>query len=171
MDKRIEDYITKHYYQLKSISKKITKDEDLAHDLLHECLIQLFDKEQIILKSYDDNSIRYYITSIMRTNYFSKTSPFYYRIRKERIMYVNIEQCYDIDDDQKEFEKQQIFDILEISYSELNWWQKSIMDLYLTLGSMKKVSDTTNIPITSISRYINEAKKNIKDDINKKLYE
>lgn len=171
MNKQVEQYITKNYYVLKSIAQKITKDQDLAHDLLHECIIQLYDRKEIILKSYDDNSIKYYITAIMRTNFYSKTSPFYYRIRKERILYVDISECFNMEAEQEDFEKTNIFDILEISYTELDWFQKSLMDLYLMMGSMKKVSQNTSIPLTSISRYINDTKESLKKDINKKYYE
>ena len=171
MNKQVESYLTRKYYELKTIAKNMTKNEDLAHDLLHECIIQLYDKQDIVLKSYDDNSIKYYITSILRTNFYSKTSPFYYRIRKERMMYVDITECYEMEAEQENFELQNLYDILEISYAELNWFQKSILDLYLMLGSMKKVSQHSNIPITSISRYIKEAKDTIKRDINKTLYD
>lgn len=86
-------------------------------------------------------------------------------------MYVDISECYDMEAEQENFELQNLYDILEISYAELNWFQKSILDLYLMLGSMKKVSQHSNIPITSISRYIKEAKDTIKRDINKTLYD
>ena len=171
MNKQVESYLTRKYYELKTIANNMTKNEDLAHDLLHECIIQLYDKQDIVLKSYDDNSIKYYITSILRTNFYSKTSPFYYRIRKERMMYVDITECYNIEEEQRDFELQLLYDILEISYAELNFQQKSLLDLYLILGSMKKVSQNTNIPITSISRYIKQAKETIKRDINKTLYD
>jgi hypothetical protein len=41
--------------------------------------------------------------------------------------------------------------------------------MYLVLGSLKKVSNQSEIPITSVARYIKEAKTQIKDDINKNL--
>jgi len=171
MKKEFELYITKNYYQLKSIAKKMTNDDDMSHELLHECIVQMYDKQNIVLKKYDDNSIRYYITAVLRTNWYSKTSPFHYKIRKERLKYVDLTTCMDIDKEQQTFEIQNLYDILEASYSELNIFQKSLMDLYLTLGSLKKVSQSTKIPLMSISRYINEAKKNIKDDIKRNLYE
>lgn len=171
MNKQVESYITRKYYELKTIAKNMTKNDDLAHDLLHECLLQLFEKQEIVLKSYDDNSIKYYITSVLRTNFYSKTSPFYYRIRKERVLYVDISECYNMEAEQQDFELQLLYDILEISYAELNYFQKSILDLYLMLGSMKKVSQHSNIPISSISRYIKEAKEVIKQDVNKTLYD
>ena len=87
------------------------------------------------------------------------------------MMYVDITECYEMEAEQQDFELQLLYDILEISYAELNFYQKSLLDLYLILGSMKKVSQNTNIPITSISRYIKEAKETIKRDVNKTLYD
>lgn len=170
MNKLVEKYITYNYYQLKQIAEKITKkDKDLAHELLHEIIIQLYDKDDIILKSYDDNSIRYYITAIMRINFYSKTSPFHYRIRKERLLYVDIERCYDMETEQENFEREELFVLLEEQYCELDWFRKSLLDMYLSLNSLKAVSRTTTIPLTTISNYIRQGKEQIKSNILKKL--
>jgi len=171
MIKEIEDYIQKNYYHLYNIGMKMTKQDPLTRDLLHECIIQLYDKEVITLKSYDDNSIKYYIVAVMRINYFSKTSPFHYRIRRERqIMNVDVATCWDLSYEQEEFEQEQIYQLLELNYTELSWFQKSILDLYLSLNrSMKAVSRKTNIPNQSISRYINEIRKQVKTDIINKI--
>jgi hypothetical protein len=170
MNKQIENYLTKNYYILLGISKKITKtDEETSRELLHEVILQLYSREQIILKDYNDDSIKYYITSIMRVNYYSKTSPYHYRIRKERQLYSDLSEALNMESEQEEFEKQNIFDILEISYTELNWFHKSLMDLYMTLGSLKKVSQKTNIPLTSVSRYIKEARRDVINDINNRI--
>jgi hypothetical protein len=172
MNKEIESFLTRNYYVLLNISKKITKtDEETSRELLHEVILQLYSREQIILKDYNDDSIKYYITSIMRVNYYSKTSPYHYRIRKERQSYSDLTEILNMEEEQEEFEKQNIFDILEVSYAELNWFHKSLMDLYMTLGSLKKVSSKTNIPLTSISRYIKEARQNVIQDINKRIYD
>jgi hydroxymethylpyrimidine pyrophosphatase-like HAD family hydrolase len=169
MNKIIEAYITKNYYLLSNISERITKHHDLSKDLLHEVILQLYDKEEIILKSYDDNSIRYYITAILRTNFYSKTSPFYYRVRREHTLYVDLNGIAEMESDQESFEVQNIYDILEAEFSELNWFHKSLFEMYLTLGSLKKVSKKTTIPLPSISRYIKEARKEVKTKILKRL--
>jgi RNA polymerase sigma factor (sigma-70 family) len=171
MIKDIEDYIQKNYYHLYNIGMKMTKQDPLTRDLLHECIIQLYDKEVITLKSYDDNSIKYYIVAVMRINYFSKTSPFHYRIRRERQkMNVDVATCWDLSYEQEEFEQEQIYQLLELNYSELDWFKKSLLDLYLSLNrSMKAVSRKTNIPNQSISRYINEIRKQVKTDIINKI--
>jgi RNA polymerase sigma factor (sigma-70 family) len=166
MNKEIEKYITTNYYDLLKITKKITKNHDLTQDLLHEVILQLYNKDNITLREYNDEQIKYYIVSVIRINWHSKTSPFYYKIRKETSRYVNIEEIYNLaDETQLEFEKQQLFDILEQSWCELDWFRKSLFEMYLTLGSMKKVSKQTRIPVSSISRYLRESKDQIKFNI------
>jgi RNA polymerase sigma factor (sigma-70 family) len=162
MNKKVENYITTHYFELLQIAKKITKGHDLTQDLFHEVIIQLYDKDKIVLKKYDDNSIKYYIVAIMRINWYSNTSPFYYRVRREFQMYSDISECYDMSAEQESFEKEQILTILEQEWTELNWFNKQLFELYLTLGSLSKVSKQTRIPVSSISRYLKESKELIK---------
>lgn len=172
MNKTIEEYITKNYYNLLTIAKRICKtNTDIHQELLHEVILQLYDKDRINLKSYDDNSIKYYITAVMRINYYSKTSPFYYKIRRERIlMNVDLSTCYDLSAEQESFESEELFELLEQNYSELDWFRKSLMDMYLTLNrSMAAVSRKTTIPIQSISRYIKEAREQVKTNVINKL--
>jgi hypothetical protein len=171
MRKEIESYLTREYYQLLKIAKKLTKGDQLSQDLLHEVIIQLYDKNDIVLKSYDDNSIKYYITAVMRINYYSKTSPFFYRIKRERtLMTVDVTTCWDMSYEQESFETEELYQLLEEEYCELNWFKKSLLDMYLTLNSsMKAVSRKTNIPIQSISRYIKETRLEVKTNIINKL--
>lgn len=173
MNRDIERYITNNYYELLKIAKKITKNNELSQDLLHEVIMQLYDKEVIKLKdNYCDNDIKYYIVSVIRINWCSTTSPFYYKMRKESSKYTNIDEIFNLaDDTQLEFEKQQLFDILEQSWCDLDWFRKSLFEMYLTLGSMKKVSKQTRIPVSSISRYLRESKDQIKLNITIKTNE
>ena len=172
MNKEIERYITNNYYELLNIAKKITKNHDLTDDLFHEVILQLYNKSNIVLQEYSDDQMKYYIVSIMRINWHSKTSPFYYKIRKESSRYINIDEIYDlVDDQQLEYEKHQLLDILEESWCELDWFRKSLFEMYMTLGSMKKVSKQTRIPVSSISRYLRESKDLIKLNITIKTNE
>ena len=172
MNKEIERYITTNYYELLTIAKKITKNHELTHYLFHEVILQLYNKNNIVLQEYSNEQMKYYIVSVIRINWHSKTSPFYYKIRKETSRYTNIDEIYDLaDDTQLEFEKQHLFDILEQSWCELDWFRKSLFEMYMTLGSMKKVSKQTRIPVSSISRYLKESKELIKINIYTKTNE
>jgi hypothetical protein len=171
MNKDIETFLAKNYYLLENIAYKLTKGDPLTKDLLHECILQVLEKDKVVLHKNDDKTITYYFTAIMRINYFSKTSPFHYRIRRERqAMSVDIATCWDISYEQEEFETERIYQLLEENYAELDWFKKSLLDMYLSLNSsMNAVSRKTNIPKTSISRYINEIRKIVKEDIKMKL--
>ena len=164
----IEDYISRNYYTLLEISKNITKGHELHQELLHEIILQLLERDNIVINN-TDNDMRYYITAVLRINWHSKTSPFFYKIRKERCTYTELTFDLEHDSEQEAFEKQHLFDILEQSYCELDWFRKSLMDMYLTLGSLNKVSKKTTIPVTTISRHIKEAKQAIRSNIEKEL--
>lgn len=173
MNSKIESYITRNYYELLSISKKITKGHELSQELLHEVILQLYEKDEIKLKKYCDSSIKYYITAVMRINYNSKTSPFYYRIRKEAQTYLELfddytyEPLYDFEYEEQQIalEKEKIICILETQYVELEWFEKSIFDLYIVMGSIKKVAKKTQIPVSNVARYIKEIRNKIKTNM------
>jgi DNA-directed RNA polymerase specialized sigma24 family protein len=172
MNKKVEDFITKNYYKLLEIATKITKkDNETSRELFHEVILQLYQKDEIILKEYSDDCIKYYITSIMRVNYYSKTSPYHYRIRKERLNYSELSEAFNMEAEQEEFESELLLKILEEEYSELDWFRKAILNHYLVLNSLKAVSKKTTIPLTSISRYIKEGKEQIKTNVLKRLNE
>jgi RNA polymerase sigma factor (sigma-70 family) len=165
MRTEIETYFTNNYYHLLNIAKKITKGHDLHQDLLHEVILQVYNKEEIELRGYDDNQIKYWLVSIMRINWHSKTSPFFYKVRREIQKYSELTDVLDMEEEQHNYEKEIILSILETSFTELTWFHKSVLQMYLVLGSLKKVSNQTDIPITSVARYVREAKKQMRDDI------
>lgn len=170
MNKLIENYITNNYYKLLNISKQITKSSDeVSRELLHEVILQILERKEINLIIKDENSIKYWITKILRINYYSKTSPYYYRIKKESELYVELTNMFDIEFDTNYFETIDFFDILEESFTELNWFNKSILQMYLELGSLKKVSKQTRIPLSSISIYVRQSKELIKKDVLNKI--
>jgi hypothetical protein len=84
-------------------------------------------------------------------------------------MYSDLTEILSMSDDQEDFEKQIIFDILEQEWCELDWFRKALFEMYMTLGSMKKVSIKTTIPISSISNYLKESKNIIKRNVLEKL--
>ena len=173
MNKQIEDYIVRNYFHLLQISGKITRGHELSNDLLNDVLLQLYEKNSdIVLRNYEDNDIKYYITAVMRINWQSKTSPFYYRIRREIDKYTPINDNYEVMDDvDDKMDKEILIQCLEISFAELDWFRKSVFELYMTMGSYNAVSKKTGIPISSISRYIRESKDEIKLKIKDKLNE
>jgi serine/threonine protein kinase len=113
----------------------------------------------------------------MKINYYSKTSPFYYRIKKEAETYrdfydeMNYTPIYDFEDEEQSLalEKEKLICILETQYVNLEWFEKSIFDLYIVMGSIKKVAKKTNIPVSSVARYVKEIRIKIKNNIEEEL--
>lgn len=172
MNEQIVNYISKNYNELKVIAKRITKNHDLTDDLLQDVLLQILERGKIILHNFNDDTIKYYIVSIIRINWHSKTSPFFYRIKREICLYSPLkDNVFDIPDNdtQAQFEREILYDVIETSWTDLDWFHKSLFEMYMCMGSMNKVSKKTKIPISSIRRYINEGKEQMKTDINIKI--
>lgn len=169
MNTSIECFLTNNYYELLKIAKKITRNHEMSGDLLHEVICQLYDKEKISLMEYTDNQIKYYIVAIMRINWNSSTSPFHYKIRRESHKYVEINMDPVQDEEQDAFEQEIIFTCIEQSWTELDWFRKSLFEWYMGLGSLKKVAIKTSIPLASVGKYIKEAKEIMREDIKLKL--
>jgi len=164
MTPEINNYITKNYYELLKICNKITKNDTWAGDLLNDVLLQLYEKKEIKLKKLDDNNIKYYIVKCLTINWHSKTSPFYRKVKKESTLYNELFEVMDKATDDDIFNTHKLLDIMEMEWTEVNWFNKIIFTKYLTMGSLKKVSIDTTIPLTSIARYVNETKATVKNN-------
>lgn len=158
----IERFITKNYYELLAVCKKITKDSSWSGDLLNDVILQLYDKDTIKLDKLDDNNIKYYIIKCLNINWHSKTSPFYRKVRRESTLYDELYESISIIDENEMFDKHKLLDIVELEWAEMNWFNKIIFEKYMVIGSLKGVSRDTTIPLTSIKRYVDETKEMIK---------
>lgn len=165
----IERYITKNYYELLNICNKITKNDSFAGDLLNDVILQLYDRENIRLNKLDDNSIKYYIIKCLTINWYSKTSPFYRKVRRESTLYNELFDVPNLIENDDIFKEHHIMEIVETEFTEMNWFHKIIFEKYLTLGSLKKVSVDTRIPLTSVARYVKETRQVIKLNTFRKL--
>jgi hypothetical protein len=169
MIKEFNNYITREYNTLLNISNKMTKNDSYAGDLLNDVLVQIYDKPVLKLRTLDDNSIKYYIVAIMRINWFSKTSPFYRKVKRESGLYNELSLVKEIVQQEDSLEEHKLMDLMEEEWAELDWFRKKIFEKYMVMGSLKRVSKDTTIPLTSVARYVNTAKEDIKHNIFKKM--
>ena len=171
MKQQITNYINNNFDELMVIANNITRNHDLAGDLLNEVIVQLYEKGNIELHNYEDETIKYYLIKVLKINWYSKTSPFYYKNRKESNNYSELkpEHTNYVTTDQEDHKSyEEMLTAVEEEFAELTWFNKRLFELYLTLGSLKKVSKQTGIPIASTGRYIREIKQEIRININKK---
>lgn len=162
MNPEIEVYITKNYYELLKICKKYTKNDDWASELLHDIILQLYDKGEIKLKSLDDNSIKYYIVRIIMMSWCYPNSPFYKKYKKDTNNFVELKEAMHMVSEEYELDRHKLIDIIENEWSELDWFNKIIFEKYMVMGSLKKVSQDTTIPLTSIADYVRNTKQSIR---------
>ena len=168
MIKEIESYIVRNYNELQTICLKITKHSQWSDDLLQDVLCQLYEKETINIKTLDDASIKFYIVRCLTNNWYSKTSPFFRKVMRESTLYNELGDVSNIATENNE-EQHILMDTLEQEFMNLNWFHKDVFSRFMVLGSLKKVSDDTTIPYTSIKRYVKEAKNEIKLNTFKKI--
>ena len=166
MQCEIEQFIVSHYQELLSICKKYTKNKDWADELLHEVILQLYDKKEINIQ-LDSNSIKYYIVSIIKLNWCSKQSPFYRKNKKfgnttdELTDYPETEP-YDYQDDI-------IIQLIEQEYSELDWFDKLQFQTYLLTGTLRETAELTNSTTSKVWHNLNSTKEQIKNNILNKI--
>lgn len=162
MKPEIEGFITRNYYELLRICKKYTKNDDWASELLHDIILQLYDKNDIKLKSIDDKSIKYYIVRIITISWCYPNSPFYKKYKKDNNTHIELTEALNIASDEFELDRHKLMDIVENEWTETDWFNKIIFEKYMVMGSLKKVSQDTTIPLTSIADYVRNTKQTIR---------
>lgn len=156
----IGDWITKNYAELVKITDKVCNDPHDAPDLLHCVLEQVL--KNIKMRDMNDKERFYFFVRMLKNNYHSKTSPYYYQHKKVTTKETtkDIETFEDIPDTEYEEELPD----MEWVYSQLehlNWFDRDLFVMWLELGSLTAVSKKTTIPLNSVGRYINITKQNL----------
>jgi len=170
MKPEIERYITINYYDLLKVCKKYTKNDDWASELLHEVILQIYDSKSLnSMDKLEDKNIKYYIIRIITVNWCYETSPFYRKYKKPAMNTIDLTEAMSMAYQDEELNQHEMMELMEQEWAELDWFRKNIFERYLTMGSLKKVSKSTTIPLTSVSRYINTAKKEIRHNVFKKM--
>jgi hypothetical protein len=162
MNKQLELYISQHYYDLLKVAKKYTKNDDWASELLHEVIIQLYNKKEWNTILDNNKNIKYYIVRCLMVNWCYPSSPFFRKYKMNELNTVQINEVIDMVKEDCDIDSHKLLDIIEIEWAEINWFNKIIFEKYLILGSMKKVAIDTTISIASIGRYIKDTKETIK---------
>lgn len=151
------EWMGKNYHQMVEITNNIVKDKNEVDDLLH-CVI-----EQILKKNSMDALMEreriFYFIRVLKNNYFSKTSPYYYQYKKKgsNETHFDTEFYENIPDEPYE----ETIPTIEWVYQELedlSWFDKDLFLLWMELGTITAVSKKTTIPLNSVGRYINQIK-------------
>lgn len=155
----LNQFLEQEYTQLQQAAQKITGNHELQLDLLHYAIEELSGKQNLhaIL---DSGGGRFYLVSIMMTQWRSQTGPFYKQFMKEHIDISNW--------DQANVEEEEPLDISHVNgiLDQLPWYDRELFKAF-TNGrhSYSSLSRETGIPRTSIGLTIKRVKKHIKQNL------
>lgn len=178
---RFNEIIAQHYENKELIVffKNIANDwwEELRQDVF--LTICEYD-EQKIIDMHNKKCLKFFIVRIGINQFRSKTSKFYYQNFKNQrisdsliddeliensdaILYSNA--MYDLQDETPYQIIEQKIQSVENSIEQLRYFEREILKLYLRLGTYKKVSQDTGIPIRTVANGVKNAILNVKSKI------
>jgi len=142
--------------------REIVSNPDEADDLYQSVVEQLLRKPDKIDKVTDKEKY-YFFIRVIRNNYFSKTSPYHYQYRKpsEKNIQVKEDILEQIEDEEYNDELPDM-EWVKNELQHLDWFSRDLFLLWLELNTISNVSRQTQIPLNSVSRYINKIKKELK---------
>ena len=142
--------------------RDIVSNPDEADDLYQSVVEQLLRKPDKIDKVTDKEKY-YFFIRVIRNNYFSKTSPYHYQYRKpsEKNIQVKEDILEQIEDEEYNDELPDM-EWVKNELQHLDWFSRDLFLLWLELNTISNVSRQTQIPLNSVSRYINKIKKELK---------
>lgn len=159
----INEYIQQNYDELKKITLKITKNNELSEELFHYCLMILLEYNQdkineIIKKGH----MKYFFVSILTNQWISSTSPFYKQYKKYN---------FDYDDKIFEYTDDELYDeeldekicFIEEKLQEEHWYVQRLIEMKKDL-SYGQISNITKIPRSSLFNTIKKFKEKIIKD-------
>jgi len=151
-----DQFISEEYNNLILASKKITNYDHLSEELLHECLFDLVQKNNL-QEIVDSGGCTFYIVRMLLNNWRSTTSRFYRTYREPS---GNIEDLADIPDNEYVETEEEIANEIEKILGNLAWYDQSLIKILVDeTQTISSLSRQTNIPRTSISLSVNRTRK------------
>ena len=119
-------------------------------------------KKTTLLDTLTDKDRLYYFIRVVKNNYFSKTSPYYYQHKKVSCNDVKVDVIKDIPDEPYVEELPDMFWVHK-QLEDLDWFSRDLFLMWLELGTITAVSKQTTIPLNSVGRYIKNIKLELKE--------
>jgi RNA polymerase sigma factor (sigma-70 family) len=147
----------------------------LFEDLFHEVIINLLElPEEKIQEAKEKKYLKFLFVKIAHNSWNSKHSPFYKKYRHndstesiELIIDLKSELDSELDVKEKTF---QIFtQELKNAIDQLNWYDQTLLKLYIDIGEFRKISVMTGIKYGAVQYTIQKIIKKLKLDNNDKF--
>jgi len=157
-------WIENNHTEMLAITGTICGDPKSVGDL-YGCVVEQLLNKQDKLDKIPDKQKKYYFINVVKTNWFSKTSPYHYQYRKptqhHRPIIENIiEQIEDEEYVESIPTMEWVKNTLE---KDFDWYSRDLFLLYVELKTLTNVSKQTSIPLNSVGRHIKQIKTKLKE--------
>lgn len=167
----LNNWVTNNFNELRNICTKITRgNHDDVDDLLQLTIEQFLNNRKVL--SVPDEQKLFFYTRIVKNQYNSKNSSYYYIYKKH-----SFSQPLDVTRPSPELDtlvdepyEESIFDLewVKKQLKSMDWYYGRLFELYIEEGcSVTKLSHRTTIPINSVSRDINKVRRELNKRRNK----
>jgi len=172
---RLDIWVSDHY---KWISQQIRtniakgKMREYADDLIQEMFIQLYNmKEEKIEELLDNGKLKWYVLSGAGMQLRSKTSPFYNRLRKHKMMARenglegSDKNIFERIDDTEEMSTECYFSCMKREIENLHWYSKTLLKEYWEQGmGLDALNEKYNISKKHLTKDLNAAILTIREN-------
>lgn len=173
----IEQYINKHFHQIKSKILAVTRNHLNTDDLINDCVLNLLEKgNDYCHKLLVDDKVQHYLIKMAYIQYNSSTSPFHLKYRSNKgkeHSFNEREEKHDLEDVKEEeiYDTEKLSDDIRIYIGKLPVYERIIADKHFVEGvSQREMSRMYNINRLHIGKDLKNIKNNIQMKFNKNNY-
>jgi len=153
-----KEWLNLEYNELRRITENITSNHRLTDDLFHEVILQLLNKSKDLDK-IPDKEKKYFFISVIRLNFYSKTSRFHYKIRKPTDVWFTFDERDEgKEEDEGYIDKPDLNWVLD-ELKTIHWLRRTLFEFWIEEGTITKVSEKTKINKNTCGGYIREVKE------------
>jgi RNA polymerase sigma factor (sigma-70 family) len=140
----------------------------LFEDLFHEVIINLLElSDEKIIEAKEKKYLKFLFVKIAHNSWNSKHSPFYKKYRHndstESIdLIIGLESNLDAELETKEQVFQEFTQEVKDSIDSLNWYDQTLLKLYIDIGEFRKISVMTGIKYGAVQYTIQKTIKKLK---------
>lgn len=169
----IEKYIQLHYNKLQELAKKITHNHQNSDDLLNDCIMDLLSKGSDYCQNLMvDGKVSHYVAKMIKIQYNSSTSPFYFMYRNPNKTQSLEEPQYNVGEDTEEqIDIDKMANDVRVYIGNLNIYERTVAHKHFEEGvSQREMSKTYNINRLHISKTLKSVQSNIQMQFKKEKY-
>lgn len=164
----LHSWIEDNYKRLRQITHNVSRDNDID-ELFQICIEQLLINNKSL--QLNDKERFYFFTKIVKNNYYSKSSPYYYS--NKRFNYSELSGIEVVEEPYEEFDELRwVQQQIDMDKKTKDWYYARLFEIFISNDcSITKTQQLTTIPRNSVSRDINRYRKILIDRRKKRISE